>query len=194
VNLTRFNLLFPEKRDFFLEGQGLFTFGGVGGAGPPLPGTTERRRRERRADDLLQPPHRPRERTRGADRRWRPVDGTGGQVDGRRLEHHSVTRIIFRAFVFFVLFVCFVIVFRDRNRSVTRASSTLPRRTRTLCRRDLFDRDGVYEAVRIQAIEPAVCRFALRVHEVAERGPLRAGQPDVVCEVVGDPVHLPRTE
>lgn len=30
VNLTRFNLLFPEKRDFFLEGQGIFAFGGVG--------------------------------------------------------------------------------------------------------------------------------------------------------------------
>lgn len=29
VNLTRFNLLFPEKRDFFLEGQGIFAFGGV---------------------------------------------------------------------------------------------------------------------------------------------------------------------
>ena len=28
VNLTRFNLLFPEKRDFFLEGQGIFAFGG----------------------------------------------------------------------------------------------------------------------------------------------------------------------
>jgi hypothetical protein len=26
VNLTRFNLVFPEKRDFFLEGRGLFTF------------------------------------------------------------------------------------------------------------------------------------------------------------------------
>jgi hypothetical protein len=39
VNLTRFSLLFPEKRDFFLEGQGLFTFGGVGGGSPPLPGT-----------------------------------------------------------------------------------------------------------------------------------------------------------
>jgi len=39
VNLTRFNLLFPEKRDFFLEGQGLFTFGGVGGGSPPLAGT-----------------------------------------------------------------------------------------------------------------------------------------------------------
>ena len=30
VNLTRFNLFFPERRDFFLEGQGIFGFGGVG--------------------------------------------------------------------------------------------------------------------------------------------------------------------
>jgi hypothetical protein len=29
VNLTRFNLLYPEKREFFLEGQGIFNFGGV---------------------------------------------------------------------------------------------------------------------------------------------------------------------
>jgi hypothetical protein len=29
VNLTRFSLFFPEKRDFFLEGLGLFAFGGV---------------------------------------------------------------------------------------------------------------------------------------------------------------------
>jgi hypothetical protein len=27
INLTRFSLFFPEKRDFFLEGQGIFTFG-----------------------------------------------------------------------------------------------------------------------------------------------------------------------
>ena len=27
VNLTRFNLFFPEKREFFLEGQGIFDFG-----------------------------------------------------------------------------------------------------------------------------------------------------------------------
>jgi hypothetical protein len=33
VNLTRFNLFFPEKREFFLENQGLFAFGGVAGAG-----------------------------------------------------------------------------------------------------------------------------------------------------------------
>jgi uncharacterized protein DUF5916/cellulose/xylan binding protein with CBM9 domain len=29
INLTRFNLFFPEKRDFFLENQGTFAFGGV---------------------------------------------------------------------------------------------------------------------------------------------------------------------
>ena len=26
VNLTRFSLFFPEKRDFFLEGRGIFDF------------------------------------------------------------------------------------------------------------------------------------------------------------------------
>lgn len=36
VNLTRFNLFFPEKRDFFLEGAGIFAFGGVtAGSGTP---------------------------------------------------------------------------------------------------------------------------------------------------------------
>ena len=30
VNLTRFSLFFPEKRDFFLENQGVFGFGGSG--------------------------------------------------------------------------------------------------------------------------------------------------------------------
>ena len=40
VNLTRFSLFFPEKRDFFLENQGIFDFGGsgaaVGGGAAPL--------------------------------------------------------------------------------------------------------------------------------------------------------------
>lgn len=41
VNLTRFSLFFPERREFFLEGQGIFAFGGAGGSprggggGPP---------------------------------------------------------------------------------------------------------------------------------------------------------------
>ena len=30
VNLTRFSVLFPEKRDFFLEGQDVFAFAGSG--------------------------------------------------------------------------------------------------------------------------------------------------------------------
>ena len=37
LNLTRFNLFFPEKRDFFLENQGTFQFGGVVAAGGDAP-------------------------------------------------------------------------------------------------------------------------------------------------------------
>ena len=33
MNLTRFNLFLPEKREFFLEGRGLFDFGRGGGGG-----------------------------------------------------------------------------------------------------------------------------------------------------------------
>jgi hypothetical protein len=33
INLTRFSLFYPEKREFFLEGQGLFTFGGASANG-----------------------------------------------------------------------------------------------------------------------------------------------------------------
>ena len=33
VNLTRFSLFFPEKREFFLENQGTFAFGGAGTTG-----------------------------------------------------------------------------------------------------------------------------------------------------------------
>jgi hypothetical protein len=40
VNLTRFNLQFPEKRDFFLEGQGTFTFGTVATSGASVAGGT----------------------------------------------------------------------------------------------------------------------------------------------------------
>jgi len=35
VNLTRFSLFFPEKRDFFIEGQGIFDFGGVQAGSSP---------------------------------------------------------------------------------------------------------------------------------------------------------------
>ena len=41
INLTRFSLFFPEKREFFLENQGVFAFGGAGtgpfGAGNDTP-------------------------------------------------------------------------------------------------------------------------------------------------------------
>ncbi len=42
VNLTRFNLFLPEKREFFLEGRGLFDFarGGASGGGNPFGGGT----------------------------------------------------------------------------------------------------------------------------------------------------------
>ena len=33
INLTRFSLFFPEKREFFLENRGLFAFGGAGRSG-----------------------------------------------------------------------------------------------------------------------------------------------------------------
>ena len=35
VNLTRFSLFYPEKRDFFLENSGVFDMGSGGGYGPP---------------------------------------------------------------------------------------------------------------------------------------------------------------
>jgi hypothetical protein len=42
VNLTRFSLFFPEKREFFLEGQSIFAFGGVqaSGGGTFRPGSS----------------------------------------------------------------------------------------------------------------------------------------------------------
>ncbi len=36
VNLTRFSLFFPEKRDFFLQDAGIFEFGGLSGNGSPF--------------------------------------------------------------------------------------------------------------------------------------------------------------
>lgn len=35
INLTRFSVFFPEKRDFFIEGQGIFDFGGVQAGNSP---------------------------------------------------------------------------------------------------------------------------------------------------------------
>jgi hypothetical protein len=41
VNLTRFSLRFPEKREFFLEGQGNFAFGSARGGGNPYGQTAD---------------------------------------------------------------------------------------------------------------------------------------------------------
>ena len=35
INLTRFSVFFPEKREFFIEGQGIFDFGGVQAGNSP---------------------------------------------------------------------------------------------------------------------------------------------------------------
>ena len=67
VNLTRFPLFFPEKREFFLENAGLFHVGEF----DPL-------RRTSSDDALLQPPDRPlRRRVRSPDPGRREVDGKG---------------------------------------------------------------------------------------------------------------------
>ena len=63
INLTRFSLFFPEKRDFFIEGQGIFDFGGVQAGNTP----------GRRAAAVLQPPDRA-ERT-GRRCRWSAARG-----------------------------------------------------------------------------------------------------------------------
>ena len=72
VNLTRFNLFFPEKRDFFLEGLGTFAFAGRASAGL---GAGHRRH----AVPVLQPPHRPRSIARDSARRRRPRHRQGRQ-------------------------------------------------------------------------------------------------------------------
>ena len=68
VNLTRFSLFFPEKREFFLENQGIFAFGG---ARPAM------RRRQARTPILFY------SRRIGLNEgRVVPIDG-GGRLTGR---------------------------------------------------------------------------------------------------------------
>ena len=97
VNLTRFSLFFPEKREFFLESRGIFDFGrgaffgGGRGRGRRHPARGRLLRRGRRADHLLQPADRPgaegRNQPHGADPRRRPPDRQGRPVQHRRHRH-----------------------------------------------------------------------------------------------------------
>jgi hypothetical protein len=75
VNLTRFNLFFPEKRDFFLNDSDLFQFGGIGAVGNNnLPGS--------RASQENARPYFSRKLGLGA--RGEPVDiDYGGRISGR---------------------------------------------------------------------------------------------------------------
>ena len=83
VNLTRFSLFFPEKRDFFLEGRGIFDFARGGPA--------RKRRRIRRAAAMarrhavpvLQPPHRAQRQPRHPDHRRRPAHRQGRRLRRR---------------------------------------------------------------------------------------------------------------
>ena len=73
VNLTRFSLFFPEKREFFLENQGLSPFhlwrNNRNSVREP-----QHAGRRQHAGRLLQPPHRVAGRGRGADACRRAVD------------------------------------------------------------------------------------------------------------------------
>ena len=80
VNLTRFSLFFPEKRDFFLENQGIFNFGGAGNFG------------RRHADAVLQPADRPRPGAGHSHRGWRAADWTRGCVQYRAPQYSDRRR------------------------------------------------------------------------------------------------------
>ena len=82
VNLTRFSLFFPEKRDFFLEGRGIFDFarGGHGRRFAAV-GTTDT------PYLFYTPPHRPERRPRHSDQRRRSPDREDRPVRRRAHEH-----------------------------------------------------------------------------------------------------------
>ena len=105
VNLTRFNLFFPEKREFFLEGRGLFDFARGSFRTARRVRRGERVRRRRHAHALLQPPDRAAGRARRSDPRRRARHRQGGPVrrrrarhpDGRRDRHHRRRHDLCRA-------------------------------------------------------------------------------------------------
>ncbi|WP_428099252.1 carbohydrate binding family 9 domain-containing protein [Candidatus Rariloculus sp.] len=87
VNLTRFNLFFPEKRDFFLQDADIFEFGRIGTGGFNRPGSGQGSRESgnpaipRAAAQNGRPFF---SRTLGLSRAGRPVDiEYGGKLSGR---------------------------------------------------------------------------------------------------------------
>ena len=78
VNTSRFDLFFPETRDFFLQDAGAFEFGGVNFAGD------DRGRQQRQAVLLAQ--YRPRRRRAGEHHRRRQDLGRIWRVRDRRTE------------------------------------------------------------------------------------------------------------
>ena len=78
MNLTRFNLFFPEKREFFLEGRGIFDFGRGGASG-----TGRRRRAGQRLNAPSATPYLFYSRRIGLNRgRVIPID-VGGRLTGK---------------------------------------------------------------------------------------------------------------
>ena len=72
INLSRFSLLFPEKRSFFLEGAGVFSFASTG---PEVPGGIPATGAD--VYPVLQPAGRSAVGAGGADRCGRQADGHG---------------------------------------------------------------------------------------------------------------------
>jgi hypothetical protein len=78
VNLTRFSLFFPERRDFFLNDADLFEFGRIGGSGF---GATLNRAQSRSDRENARPFF---SRRIGLDSNNAPVDlEYGGKISGR---------------------------------------------------------------------------------------------------------------
>jgi len=76
VNLSRFNLFFPEKRDFFLNDSDLFQFGSIGGGGNNSNQATSRGSRENGRPYFS--------RNLGLSSTGEPVDiEYGGRISGR---------------------------------------------------------------------------------------------------------------
>ena len=93
VNLTRFNLFFPEKRDFFLEGRGIFDFA-RGGASAATSGRWRRWLGQSASNaaigdavPLLQPAHRAEPRPRRADHVGARMTGKVGKFGVGVAEH-----------------------------------------------------------------------------------------------------------